>query len=66
MTEAAEALATPSTAFAPVEPPERLLMGPGPSNPHPAVLRAAAIQRIWRFLARRLKCCARSTARATP
>jgi alanine-glyoxylate transaminase / serine-glyoxylate transaminase / serine-pyruvate transaminase len=42
MTEAAEALATPSTAFAPVEPPERLLMGPGPSNPHPAVLRAAA------------------------
>lgn len=25
-----------------VQPPERLLMGPGPSNPHPAVLRAAA------------------------
>ncbi|HEX6122169.1 MAG TPA: alanine--glyoxylate aminotransferase family protein, partial [Ktedonobacterales bacterium] len=27
---------------APVRPPERLLMGPGPSNPHPAVPRAAA------------------------
>ncbi len=25
-----------------VRPPERLLLGPGPSNPHPAVLRAAA------------------------
>ena len=29
-------------AFPPVQPPERLLMGPGPSNPHPAVLRAAS------------------------
>lgn len=28
--------------FAPVQPPERLLLGPGPSNPHPAVLRAAS------------------------
>lgn len=35
------AAATPA-AIAPVQPPERLLMGPGPSNPHPAVLRAAA------------------------
>lgn len=30
------------TAIQPVQPPERLLMGPGPSNPHPAVLRAAS------------------------
>ena len=29
-------------AARPVNPPERLLMGPGPSNPHPAVLRAAS------------------------
>ena len=29
-------------SFAPVQPPVRLLMGPGPSNPHPAVLRAAS------------------------
>jgi len=28
--------------IAPVDPPERLLLGPGPSNPHPAVLRAAS------------------------
>lgn len=28
--------------FGPVQPPERLLMGPGPSNPHPAVPRAAS------------------------
>jgi alanine-glyoxylate transaminase/serine-glyoxylate transaminase/serine-pyruvate transaminase len=34
--------AADSTRFAPVQPPERLLMGPGPSNPHPAVLRAAS------------------------
>src|SRR5512146_1939278 len=34
--------ATTRVAFGSVEPPERLLMGPGPSNPHPAVLRAAA------------------------
>jgi alanine-glyoxylate transaminase/serine-glyoxylate transaminase/serine-pyruvate transaminase len=26
----------------PVQPPERLLLGPGPSNPHPSVLRAAS------------------------
>src|SRR5262249_34138985 len=25
----------------PVQPPERLLLGPGPSNPHPSVMRAA-------------------------
>jgi alanine-glyoxylate transaminase / serine-glyoxylate transaminase / serine-pyruvate transaminase len=40
-----EATHTPpavQTAVAPVEPPERLLMGPGPSNPHPAVQRAAS------------------------
>lgn len=42
MSEAAQMIATPATVFTPVEPPERLLMGPGPSNPHPAVLRAAA------------------------
>ncbi|HEY7342764.1 MAG TPA: alanine--glyoxylate aminotransferase family protein [Ktedonobacterales bacterium] len=44
MTVASSTTATASTsaAYAPVEPPERLLMGPGPSNPHPAVLRAAA------------------------
>lgn len=28
--------------IAPVRPPERLLLGPGPSNPHPEVLRAAS------------------------
>ena len=37
-----KATASASATYAPVEPPERLLMGPGPSNPHPAVLRAAA------------------------
>lgn len=42
MSEAAQMIASPATVFTPVEPPERLLMGPGPSNPHPAVLRAAA------------------------
>lgn len=42
MTDATTATATSATAFAPVDPPERLLMGPGPSNPHPAVLRAAS------------------------
>ena len=36
------ASATAGAGFAPVQPPERLLMGPGPSNPHPAVLRAAS------------------------
>ena len=36
------ATASASATYASVEPPERLLMGPGPSNPHPAVLRAAA------------------------
>lgn len=36
------ATTTASAQFAPVQPPERLLMGPGPSNPHPAVLRAAS------------------------
>lgn len=30
------------TTFPPVQPPARLLLGPGPSNPHPAVLRAAS------------------------
>jgi alanine-glyoxylate transaminase / serine-glyoxylate transaminase / serine-pyruvate transaminase len=42
MTAASTATASASAVYAPVEPPERLLMGPGPSNPHPAVLRAAA------------------------
>jgi alanine-glyoxylate transaminase/serine-glyoxylate transaminase/serine-pyruvate transaminase len=42
MTAASTATAHSSIGYAPVEPPERLLMGPGPSNPHPAVLRAAA------------------------
>ncbi|HEX6542819.1 MAG TPA: alanine--glyoxylate aminotransferase family protein [Ktedonobacterales bacterium] len=42
MAEATTAIAASGTAFAPVSPPERLLMGPGPSNPHPEVLRAAA------------------------
>ncbi|HEU5348063.1 MAG TPA: alanine--glyoxylate aminotransferase family protein [Ktedonobacterales bacterium] len=42
MTETTLAPATSDTAFAPVQPPERLLMGPGPSNPHPAVMRAAS------------------------
>lgn len=42
MIETTSATSTQGTAFAPVEPPERLLMGPGPSNPHPAVLRAAS------------------------
>lgn len=42
MIETTSAASASDTAFAPVEPPERLLMGPGPSNPHPAVLRAAA------------------------
>jgi alanine-glyoxylate transaminase/serine-glyoxylate transaminase/serine-pyruvate transaminase len=42
-TTTATATTTPDNAqFAPVQPPERLLMGPGPSNPHPAVLRAAS------------------------
>lgn len=36
------ATATAGAGFAPVQPPERLLMGPGPSNPHPAVLRDAS------------------------
>lgn len=39
---ASTATASASAVYSPVEPPERLLMGPGPSNPHPAVLRAAA------------------------
>ena len=42
MTAASTPTASASAVYAPVEPPERLLMGPGPSNPHPAVLRAAA------------------------
>jgi alanine-glyoxylate transaminase / serine-glyoxylate transaminase / serine-pyruvate transaminase len=42
MTATTRASATPGAMYASVEPPERLLMGPGPSNPHPAVLRAAA------------------------
>ncbi|HEU4782867.1 MAG TPA: alanine--glyoxylate aminotransferase family protein [Ktedonobacterales bacterium] len=42
MTAASQATASAPAVYAPVEPPERLLMGPGPSNPHPAVLRAAA------------------------
>lgn len=42
MTETTLATTTSGTTFAPVQPPERLLMGPGPSNPHPAVMRAAA------------------------
>jgi alanine-glyoxylate transaminase/serine-glyoxylate transaminase/serine-pyruvate transaminase len=42
MTAASTATASASAVYAPIEPPERLLMGPGPSNPHPAVLRAAA------------------------
>ncbi len=36
------ARATTGVGFPPVQPPERLLLGPGPSNPHPAVLRAAS------------------------
>ncbi len=42
MTTLTRETAAPGATFAPVEPPERLLMGPGPSNPHPAVLRAAS------------------------
>ena len=42
MTAAPSATTSAPAVYAPVEPPERLLMGPGPSNPHPAVLRAAA------------------------
>ena len=42
MTEATTAPQPQQQRFAPVDPPERLLMGPGPSNPHPAVLRAAS------------------------
>lgn len=41
-TVTAATAADPGETFGAVEPPERLLMGPGPSNPHPAVLRAAA------------------------
>ena len=39
-----EALTRPAgrEIFPPVQPPERLLLGPGPSNPHPAVQRAAS------------------------
>lgn len=33
---------TGTPVFGSVQPPERLLLGSGPSNPHPAVLRAAA------------------------
>lgn len=39
------ATTTPTTIakrFGPIQPPERLLLGSGPSNPHPAVLRAAS------------------------
>lgn len=31
-----------AATFEPVQPPERLLLGPGPSNPHPSVLRATS------------------------
>ena len=38
----AQTQSTTRNAFPPVQPPTRLLLGPGPSNPHPAVLRAAS------------------------
>ena len=40
MTMAAGPTSMPSHAPRPIEPPERLLMGPGPSNPDPRVLAA--------------------------
>lgn len=42
MTEGTSTTVATHTAIAPVEPPERLLMGPGPSNPHPSVQLAAS------------------------
>jgi len=40
MTTTVEPTTTPVTAPPPLNPPERLLMGPGPSNPDPRVLQA--------------------------
>jgi alanine-glyoxylate transaminase/serine-glyoxylate transaminase/serine-pyruvate transaminase len=40
MTTTVEPSAGPATAPPPLNPPERLLMGPGPSNPDPRVLQA--------------------------
>lgn len=39
----------PSTSFGEIDPPARLLMGPGPINAHPRVLRAMSAQLLGQF-----------------
>ncbi|MEE7548608.1 alanine--glyoxylate aminotransferase family protein, partial [Xanthomonas sp. Kuri4-1] len=42
-------LALPSLPFGELDPPQRLLMGPGPVNAHPRVLRAMAADLLGQF-----------------